>query len=228
LSSFIYTNLTQPITNFDATFQNVETVSQNATSPTALDRAWIIFHYSGHTAYGFVMTVSGWSLQRISNLGQTGGGTSSSIVTCSGSCTDYALGSTHTVRVTMSGAVITVYVDGTQVVSYTDSSPLTSGALGLLSQHATATFGDVLMPTASYTLHREDDSKTVTAYPLFAYPNPTGIQHTIDQVYFAAHLPSPAPSSSPELVCSTPTTADAVRLLYFCPGSVAQPSPTAH
>lgn len=125
----------------------VQTVSQLRTgsSPNPWETAWVLWNYTDNTHfYYFALKTNGYELgkadpaypgnQRYLATGGSG----------------YSLGQWYTVRVIQTGNIISIYVDGTLVVSFTDSErPYLNGKIGCYNEDAETYFDDIALKAAS-------------------------------------------------------------------------------
>jgi hypothetical protein len=121
---------------------DVRTLQQlrSGSSPNPWETAWVLWHYGDNTHfYYFIPKPNGWELGK-----EDPAYPGAQRFLAAGSAPSFAPGPWNTVRVRQVGNTITVWVDGNQVVSFTDSErPYGSGALGLYTEDAHVHFDNV-------------------------------------------------------------------------------------
>ena len=132
--------LTSAATWGDQVFSyNAATLAQLRTgsAPNPWEVAWSMFRFTDLTHYyWFIVKPNGWELGKKQ-------GSDTQIFLATGSTPSRAVGTSYQVRIQAQGGRIRVFLDGSQVVDYTDSSPLLSGSVGLYEEDSKVTFGNV-------------------------------------------------------------------------------------
>ena len=106
-------------------------------APNPWEVAWSMFRFTDLTHYyWFIVKPNGWELGKKQ-------GSDTQIFLATGSTPSRAVGTSYQVRIQAQGGRIRVFLDGSQVVDYTDSSPLLSGSVGLYEEDSKVTFGNV-------------------------------------------------------------------------------------
>ncbi len=128
--------------DFNATF-TYRTVSQLRTgsSPNPWEVGWVLFHYNDNTHfYYFLAKPTGWELGKED---PTYPGNQRFMVTGS---TPFPVGSTYKINVVMTGATISVTVNGTPIVTYTDTqSPYLNGSLALYDEDSSVDYAPLVV-----------------------------------------------------------------------------------
>jgi hypothetical protein len=110
---------------------------RTGSAPNPWEVAWSMFRFSDLTHYyWFIVKPNGWELGKKQ-------GSDTQIFLATGSAPSRPAGATYQVRIEAQGGRIRVSVDGTQVVDYTDPSPLLGGSVALYEEDAKATFANV-------------------------------------------------------------------------------------
>ncbi len=110
----------------------------------------------------------------------------------------------HRIRVDMLGQVITVYFDGVQIATYTDTSPLAAGAVGLRN----STSGG---------------ASTARFYQLYCQPQGQLVSSMDSYAYAQLTLTSTDPLNSPQVLdCATLVTGPTIGLGALIPGVTYQ------
>ena len=110
-------------------------------TPNPWEVAWVIWHYTDNTHfYYFIAKTNGWELGK-----EDPAYPGNQRYLATGSSPKYVIGTSYTIKVTQdSSNKITVFVNGAQVVSFTDTErPYTSGKIGLYNEDAHVHFDDV-------------------------------------------------------------------------------------
>ena len=137
-------NTTASFGDMDTTVR-LRTVQQLRTpTPNAWEVAWVLWHYTDDTHFYYLaLKPNGWELGK-EDPAYPG---AQRYLRTSSSPT-YAVGAWHTVRVRQIGNVMTVWADGTQLASFTDTErPYASGTLGLYNEDSLVHFDDVKVTT---------------------------------------------------------------------------------
>ncbi len=117
------------------------TVQQLRTpTPNAWETAWVMWHYTDNTHFYYLaMKTNGWELGK----GDPAyGGAQRFLAT--GSTPSFSVGTWYTVRVTQQGNVMSVWVNGQLLTSFTDTErPYLSGAVGLYNEDSYVYFDDI-------------------------------------------------------------------------------------
>jgi hypothetical protein len=162
------------------------------------------------------------------------GGTLTQIMTAA---INFPQGSYRRVRVTMIGGVITAYFEGTQILTYTDSSPIASGQCGLRNNSGTSYCYQLRVQPLGQAV---TGTNTVNTRLILATTDPTVTPQVLDVATLVAG-PSLGvgalipPTTYQATICSTNIddlrtqsdyfwTIDNTRLIWFQP-RVAQPAP---
>jgi hypothetical protein len=138
---------TQSFPDFDASLK-MKTVSQLRTgsAPNPWEMAWALWHYqSGNAFYYLILKTTGWEVGK--EYVNTSGLQDQCFLS-TGSAPTFALNTFYTIRIKQVANAITVWVNGSQLTSFTDASscgvsPYTSGSLGLYTEDAQVQFDDV-------------------------------------------------------------------------------------
>jgi len=110
---------------------------RTGTAPNPWEVAWSMFRFTDLTHYyWFIVKPNGWELGKKQ-------GSDTQIFLASGSTPSQPVGAAYQVRIQAQGPRIRVSVNGTQVVDYTDPSPLLGGSVGLYEEDSKVTFGNV-------------------------------------------------------------------------------------
>jgi len=133
-------NTTASFGDMDATVR-LRTVQQlRLPTPNPWEVGWVLWHYTDDTHFYYLaLKPNGWELGK-EDPAYPG---AQRYLKTSSSPT-YAVGSWHTVRVRQVANVITVWADGTQLTTFTDSErPYATGTLGLYNEDSLVHFDDV-------------------------------------------------------------------------------------
>jgi predicted small lipoprotein YifL len=130
---------TAPIGNFSAAV-TLTTVAQLNPSPNPWEVGWVLWAYADNTHfYAFTPQPNGWELTKED---PAYAGNQRFLVT--GSTPKFPVGATYVVGVIQQGTTMTVTVNGTRIVQFTDAErPYMSGALGLYCEESTVQYGRV-------------------------------------------------------------------------------------
>jgi hypothetical protein len=114
-------------------------------APNAWETGWVIWRYSDDTHfYYFVPKPNGWELGK-----EDPAYPGAQRFLATGSSPTFPVGGTYTVRVRQVGSTMTVWVNGSQVTSFTDNErPYGSGAVGLYNEDAHVHFDEVTVSAA--------------------------------------------------------------------------------
>jgi hypothetical protein len=127
--------------DFDATIQ-VRTVQQLRTGspPNPWEVGWVLWHYTDNTHfYYFIAKPNGWELGK-----EDPAYPGVQRFLAAASAPSYPVGAWNTVRVRQVGTTVTVWVNGAQVVSFTDAErPYAGGSLGLYTEDAEVHFDNI-------------------------------------------------------------------------------------
>ncbi|MBV9041124.1 MAG: DUF1080 domain-containing protein [Acidimicrobiia bacterium] len=104
------------------------------------ETGWVLWHYGDNTHfYYFIPKPNGWELGK-----EDPAYPGAQRFLAAGSSPSYAVGPWNTVRVRQVGNSITVWVNGSQIVSFTDNErPYSSGSLGLYTEDAHVHFDNI-------------------------------------------------------------------------------------
>lgn len=140
--------------------QSFSTVSYTATitttrqlrtgsRPNAWECGWLLWHHQADDKfYYFVPKPNGWELGKVIP-GYADGWYNDQKYLATGSSPAFAVGSPVTVRVVIDRNLMTVFANGVRIVSHRDnSSPYTSGRVGLYTEDAAVTFSGITMRTS--------------------------------------------------------------------------------
>lgn len=148
----------------DITMQ-IRTIEQlrQGSEPNNWEVAWVVWHYSddGHFYY-FIPKPDGWELGKVDNTKADPAGsecTFPSYENCRyegaqrflavNSSVQFPTGSWYTVRVRQVENTMTVWVDDTRIVQFTDTtSPYHSGQIGMYNEDAWVQFDDIRAETS--------------------------------------------------------------------------------
>src|SRR4051794_8419744 len=133
--------------DFDATVR-MKTVSQLriGSAPNPWEVGWVLWHHSDDEHfYSFVPKPNGWELGK-----EDPAYPGAQRYLATGSSPTFPIGRWYTVRIRQVGSTMTVWVDGVQIVTATDTQrPYASGAFGLYNEDSHVRFDDVHISTAS-------------------------------------------------------------------------------
>lgn len=151
---------TRSFGNFSASMR-VKTVRQLRTpTPNAWETAWVLWGWTrDESFYYFIPKPNGWELGKVDDSKADPNGPEctwpaynncrhdgAQVYLATGSSPRFPVGAWYTVDVTQVGNRMTVSVDGTEIVDYTDTdNPYTSGALGLYNEDAEVFFDDIVV-----------------------------------------------------------------------------------
>lgn len=129
------------VADFDATVR-MKTVQQLrvGSAPNPWEVGWVLWHHTDDTHfYSFVPKPNGWELGKEDPAYP---GAQRYLATAS--TPTFPVGQWYTVRIREVGATITVWVNGAQIVTFTDTErPYASGHLGLYNEDSHVHFDDV-------------------------------------------------------------------------------------
>jgi hypothetical protein len=130
---------TAPVENFSATVA-LTTVAQLNPSPNPWEVGWVLWGYADNTHfYAFTAQPNGWELTKED---PAYAGNQRFLVTAS--TPKFPVGATYVVGVTQQGSTMTVTVNGSRIVRFTDNErPYVSGALGLYCEESTVQYGRI-------------------------------------------------------------------------------------
>lgn len=129
--------------DFDATLAMATTAQLRSGSPAnPWERAWALWHYTDPTHFYYVvLKTNGWEIGKADPAYP---GAQRFLVT--GTSPTYAVGATHKITIAQRGAAFTVKVGTQTLTTFTDlERPYLSGALGLYTEDAAVTFGNVVV-----------------------------------------------------------------------------------
>jgi GH18 family chitinase len=131
-------SFTAPIT-FTAKVETFAQLRQNA-APNAWEVGWVFWDYTDNTHfYYFQAKPNGWELGK-----EDPAYTGAQRFLATGSTPVFPVGSYHAVKVVQAGSVITVYVDGALLTTFTDAErPYSAGRIGLYNEDSNVRFEDV-------------------------------------------------------------------------------------
>ena len=111
-------------------------------APNSWEVAWVFFRYGDLAHYYWLaLKPNGWELGK--KDGGSLDGSAPQIFLETGSQPVFPIGRRYHVRISMVAATISVTVDGVPLLTYTDPSPLPSGAIGLYEEDSRVTFDNV-------------------------------------------------------------------------------------
>ncbi len=137
---------TAPLSNFSASV-TLTTIKQLNTAPNPWEVGWVLWGFSDNTHfYAFTPQPNGWELSK-----EDPAYPGDQRFLATGSTPKFPVGTTYTVAVAQQGALMSVWVNGQFIVSFTDHErPYVSGSLGLYTEEATVNYGQVFVtPNAS-------------------------------------------------------------------------------
>jgi hypothetical protein len=104
------------------------------------ETGWVLWHYGDNTHfYYFIPKPNGWELGK-----EDPAYPGAQRFLAAGSSPSFATGPWNTVRVRQVGSSITVWVNGSQIVSFTDNErPYSSGSVGLYTEDAHVHFDNI-------------------------------------------------------------------------------------
>jgi len=111
-------------------------------APNPWEVGWVLWHYTDDTHfYYFLPKTNGWELGK-----EDPAYPGAQRFLATGSSPAFPVGVPYTVRVRQVGSTMTVWVNGTQIVTFTDSQrPYPSGSLGMYTEDAHVHFDDVVV-----------------------------------------------------------------------------------
>lgn len=125
--------------NFNATF-TYRTISQlrTGTPPNPWEEGWVLFHYTNNTHfYYFLAKPTGWELGK-----EDPSYRGNQRFMATGSSPTFPVGATYKINVIMNGSTISVSVNGTPIVTFTDNqNPYLSGSFGLYDEDSSVDYG---------------------------------------------------------------------------------------
>lgn len=136
-SGVTHAGLTRSIKSFgDMTYQvdvNTRAQLRTGSAPNAWEMGWVTWHYIDTTHfYNFILKTNGWELDK-EDPAYPG---NQRFLTSAGTPT-FSIGTSYTVKVQQSSNVITVWVNGTQITTFTDNeTPYLSGNIALYTEDA--------------------------------------------------------------------------------------------
>jgi GH18 family chitinase len=129
---------------------NVFTKAQlrQGTAPNPWEVGWVLFDYADNTHfYSFTPQPNGWELNK-----EDPAYAGSQRFLASGTTPLFPIGATYAVKIVQTSNVISVYVNGALITTYTDTlSPYTTGNIGLYNEDSDVRFSNVAVdvPTAA-------------------------------------------------------------------------------
>ena len=150
--------------------------------PNPWETAWVLWHYTDdYHFYYFALKTNGWELGK-----EDPAYPGAQRYLATGGFPSFSIGAWYAVRVHQVASTITVWVDGQEIVSFTDHErPYLSGAIGLYNEDAHVRFDDVRVMLLSPVA---DARPTPTTTPPPATPTPPST---------ALPTATPTPSSTP-------------------------------
>ncbi len=137
---------TAPLSNFSASV-TLTTIKQLNTAPNPWEVGWVLWGFTDNTHfYAFTPQPNGWELSK-----QDPAYPGDQRFLATGSTPKFPVGATYTVAVAQQGALMSVWVNGQFIVSFTDHErPYVSGSLGLYCEEAAVNYGQIFVtPNAS-------------------------------------------------------------------------------
>jgi len=133
-----------PVGNFSAAV-TLTTTTQLNPSPNPWEVGWVLWAYADNTHfYAFTPQPNGWELTK-----EDPAYAGNQRFLATGSTPKFPVGATYVVGVTQQGATLTVTVNGTRIVQFTDHErPYMSGDLGLYCEESTVDYGTVTAAVA--------------------------------------------------------------------------------
>ncbi len=129
--------------NFNATY-SYRTISQLrvGSQPNPWEVGWVLFHYTNNTHfYYFIAKPTGWELGK-----EDPNYPGNQRFLATGSNPTFPIGSTYHVNVQMSGSTISITVNGTPIVKYTDQqNPYLSGTFGLYDEDSSVDYAPLVL-----------------------------------------------------------------------------------
>jgi len=119
---------------------NLKTVQQLRTTPNPWEVGWVLWNYTDNNHfYYFIPKTNGWELGKETLVN----GVQTQVFLATGSSPTYPINNSYTVEIQQVGSTITVWVNGTQVTSYTDSGGYTSGSVAVYTEDAKVDFYNI-------------------------------------------------------------------------------------
>jgi predicted small lipoprotein YifL len=133
-----------PLTTFSAAV-TLTTLQQLSASPNPWEVGWVLWGFSDNTHfYAFTPQPNGWELSK-----EDPAYAGSQRFLATGSSPKFPVGATYTVAIVQAGATMTLSVNGTQIVQFTDKErPYLSGNLGLYTEESLVQYGAITVSTA--------------------------------------------------------------------------------
>ena len=117
-------------------------------APNAWEVAWVFFRYGDLAHYYWLaLKPNGWELGK--KDGGPPDGSAPQIFLETGSQPVFPIGRRHHVQISMVAGTISVTVNGAPLLTYTDPSPLPSGAIGFYEEDSRVAFDDVAVSSSS-------------------------------------------------------------------------------
>jgi hypothetical protein len=131
--------------DFDMTVR-AKTVEQLRTGspPNNWEIAWVLWHHQDRwNSYYVVLKPQGWEVGKAIYCEGCPWDNQGQVFLATGSSPSFPIGRWYDVRIRQVGATISVYADGVHLTTFTDSSPILSGKIGLYNEDAHVHFDDV-------------------------------------------------------------------------------------
>ena len=132
---------TAPLADFSVSV-TMTTLKQLNTAPNPWEVGWVLWGFSDNTHfYAFTPQPNGWELSK-----QDPAYPGDQRFLATGSTPKFPVGGTYTVAVAQQGALMSVWVNGQHIVSFTDQErPYLSGSLGLYCEEAAVNYGAIFV-----------------------------------------------------------------------------------
>lgn len=137
-SALVRSASTQGDLNYSVRVQTVKQLRQGS-APNPWEVGWVFWHYTDNTHfYYFILKPNGWELGK-----EDPAYPGNQRFLATGSSPSLVIGTWHTIAVQQTGATMTVSVDGSPVVTFTDTqNPYTSGSVAMYCEDSTVNFSD--------------------------------------------------------------------------------------
>lgn len=145
-SSLVLSRLTW--SDLSLSFDTTTLAQLRQPSPNPWEVAWVFFRYSDLAHYYWLaLKPNGWELGK--KDGGPSDGSAPQLFLETGSQPVFPIGRRYHVQISMVAGVISVSVDGAPLLTYTDPSPLPSGAIGFYEEDSRVAFDDVAVSSSS-------------------------------------------------------------------------------
>jgi len=139
-SSLVHTRRTFHDVDFSVTVRTTAQLRQPEANPWEV--GWVLWRYTDNRHfYSFIVKPNGWELAK-----QDGAYNGSQRFLAVSYASSYPVGQAYRIRVRHVGRTVTVWVDGTRIVRYTDRErPYASGSIALYAEDSAVRYSPVLL-----------------------------------------------------------------------------------